>query len=118
MADALKVGKSVDPEYYSAATIYFSDVVGYTGNQSVADQNVDHSVNQLINLVFSISKNVNFSHDRSGFYEEKFFVLSFLELSSGSTPIEIVDFLNDLWTAFDDTIEKYNVYKVSIKTKN
>ena len=41
VADALKVGKSVDPEYYSAATIYFSDVVGYTGKQSVTDHSVD-----------------------------------------------------------------------------
>ena len=40
VADVLKIGKSVDPEYYSAATIYFSDVVGYTGSHSVFDQSI------------------------------------------------------------------------------
>ena len=31
VADALKLGETVDPEYYAASTIYFSDVVGFTG---------------------------------------------------------------------------------------
>ena len=111
------MGKSVDPEYYSAATIYFSDVVGYTGNRSVADQYVDHPVNQLINLIFILfTIHVLFLITVPDFMKR--YSLLFLELSSGSTPIEIVDFLNDLWTAFDDTIDKYNVYKVSIKKKN
>ena len=44
--------------------------------------------------------------------------LIILALSSGSAPMQIVDFLNDLWTVFDDTIAKYNIYKVIIKRRD
>ena len=65
VADKLKVGETVHPELYAAATVYFSDVIGFTA------------------------------------------------LSSMSTPIQIVDFLNALYTMFDDVIATYDVYKVS-----
>ena len=41
-------------------------------------------------------------------------VVQFTDLSAMSTPIEIVDLLNDLYTCFDDIIADHDVYKVCI----
>ena len=64
VANELKQGHQISPETFSQATIYFSDIVGFTS------------------------------------------------LASDSTPIQIVNMLNRLYSTFDDITDKYDVYKV------
>ncbi|XP_076437030.1 atrial natriuretic peptide receptor 1-like [Babylonia areolata] len=70
VAEELKMGRPVIPESYTSATLFFSDIQGFS------------------------------------------------DIALNSTPIQVVNLLNDLYICFDNVIDTYDVYKVETIADN
>lgn len=94
VAAQLIFGKPVIAEVFEQVTIYFSDIVGKFNRTKHT-----HGL-RIIREMFNI------------FVMMVYFV-GFTSLSAASTPMQVVDLLNDLYTCFDSIVENFDVYKVS-----
>lgn len=109
VAEQLKKGHKVEAESFDCVTIYFSDIVGFT---SMSAESTPLQVRNLCNK-YVISTTIN-SIYRIFSYIKKTAIIIFILLNNYTIFLlkKVVNFLNDLYTCFDSTIENYDVYKV------
>lgn len=60
MAEALKTGGTVEPEYFDQVTIYFNDIVGFTSISALSEP---IEVVDLLNDLYSLFDAVLGNHD-------------------------------------------------------
>lgn len=80
------MGYGIEPEWFDPVTIYFSDIVGFTAMSAESTPLQVNTPNSILILYSLILKS------------------PFL--------LQVVNFLNDLYTVFDRIIKGYDVYKV------
>ena len=107
IAARLQNGETIVPECYEHTTIYFSDICGFT---SISGQFCDFLRFFFVKNLLNRPCPAVTVRDVSGRQ------LCWLLFSAASTPFEVVDLLNDLYTLFDSIIDSYDVYKVSFFT--
>lgn len=85
IAEELKQGRTVAAETFDCVTIYF---------RLVSVQSRWRPSQQLLFRLFSSD------------------IVGFTSIAGQSTPLQVVDLLNDLYTCFDSIIDNFDVYKV------
>lgn len=89
----------VQPEQFECVTIYFSDIVGLFCFALISTLLLPFALLHYTHTQYTIASHRNHT--------------GFTSLCAQSSPMEVVDLLNDLYSTFDRIIGFYDVYKVS-----